>query len=322
MGAGRTFIAGADIKELEQAAWGGGSGPPDIHDLLRARRRTATKPVVMALHGTRARRRPGAGDGWSLSRGASPDARMGQPEVNLGIIPGAEGTQRLTAARRHRKGDRHVRLRQADCGCRRAGGRPRRSVIERRSARGRGRVCARRSPRRTRRIRGRAIDATDWARRRRTRRSLPRAASWRAKTRRNMLAPLKVVDAIEAAATLPFRRRVPPRARDCSSSACARTSARRSCTRSSPSARVARVPDVPKDTPTPPNRGQWRSSAPARWAAASRWRARTPGLQVVADGRRTARPWTAAWPTSARNYESSVKRGRFTPEEVGASESA
>src|SRR5579871_4843577 len=48
----------------------------------------------MALHGT------ALGGGLELAmaghyRAASPDARAGQPEVNLGIIPGAEGTQRL-----------------------------------------------------------------------------------------------------------------------------------------------------------------------------------------------------------------------------------
>jgi 3-hydroxyacyl-CoA dehydrogenase len=33
--AGRTFIAGADIKELEDAAWNPGAEPPDLHDLLQ-----------------------------------------------------------------------------------------------------------------------------------------------------------------------------------------------------------------------------------------------------------------------------------------------
>jgi 3-hydroxyacyl-CoA dehydrogenase len=94
MGAGRTFIAGADIKELEQAAWGGGSGPPDMHRLL-ARIENYDRPVVMALHGTP------LGGGLELAmaghyRVALADTKMGQPEVNLGIIPGAEGTQRLT----------------------------------------------------------------------------------------------------------------------------------------------------------------------------------------------------------------------------------
>ena len=51
IGAGRTFIAGADIKGLEQLAWGSDSGAPEMHDLLQKMEDTP-KPVVMAMHGT------------------------------------------------------------------------------------------------------------------------------------------------------------------------------------------------------------------------------------------------------------------------------
>ncbi len=93
LGAGRTFVAGADIKDLEAAAWDTSIEPPDIHDLL-ARVEDATKPVVIAIHGT------ALGGGLELAmaahyRVAVRDARVGLPEANLGIIPGAEGTQRL-----------------------------------------------------------------------------------------------------------------------------------------------------------------------------------------------------------------------------------
>jgi 3-hydroxyacyl-CoA dehydrogenase len=93
LGAGRTFVAGADIKDLEAAAWNTSIEPPDIHDLL-ARVEDATKPVVIAIHGT------ALGGGLELAmaahyRVAVRDARVGLPEANLGIIPGAEGTQRL-----------------------------------------------------------------------------------------------------------------------------------------------------------------------------------------------------------------------------------
>jgi 3-hydroxyacyl-CoA dehydrogenase len=92
-GAGRTFVAGADIKDLERAAWDPAVEPPDIHDLL-ARVEDAARPVVIAIHGT------ALGGGLELAmaghyRVAVPDARVGLPEANLGIIPGAEGTQRL-----------------------------------------------------------------------------------------------------------------------------------------------------------------------------------------------------------------------------------
>jgi 3-hydroxyacyl-CoA dehydrogenase len=93
IGAGRTFVAGADIKQLEEHAHGRGSGAPNLHNLLKQIEDCA-KPVVMALHGT------ALGGGLELAmaghyRVASPDAQAGQPEVNLGIIPGAEGSQRL-----------------------------------------------------------------------------------------------------------------------------------------------------------------------------------------------------------------------------------
>ena len=90
--AGRTFIAGADIKLLEQAGRGEG-GRLYLHPLLE-KIENFSKPVVVALHGT------ALGGGMELAMAAhyrvsAPDAQMGQPEVNLGIIPGAEGTQRL-----------------------------------------------------------------------------------------------------------------------------------------------------------------------------------------------------------------------------------
>ena len=93
MGAGRTFIAGADIKVLQEIAWGGGEPGTGFHDLL-ARIENSAKPVVMAIHGS------ALGGGLEVAmaghyRVAAPEAQLGQPEVNLGIIPGAEGTQRL-----------------------------------------------------------------------------------------------------------------------------------------------------------------------------------------------------------------------------------
>jgi 3-hydroxyacyl-CoA dehydrogenase len=92
-GAGRTFVAGADISTLEDAAWGDPTAAPDWSDLLR-RIEDSRAPIVMAIHGT------ALGGGLELAmaghyRIADAGAQVGQPEVNLGIIPGAEGTQRL-----------------------------------------------------------------------------------------------------------------------------------------------------------------------------------------------------------------------------------
>src|ERR687897_3640148 len=93
IGAGKTFVAGADINSLDRAAWGDREAACDLHPLL-AGLEDCSKPVVMAIHGT------ALGGGLEIAmaghfRVASPDALVGQPEVNLGIIPGAEGTQRL-----------------------------------------------------------------------------------------------------------------------------------------------------------------------------------------------------------------------------------
>src|SRR6476620_8882641 len=78
------------IQAVESAAWDASVEPPDIHGLL-TRIEDASKPVVMAIHGT------ALGGGLELAmaghyRIADGAAQLGQPEVNLGIVPGAEGT--------------------------------------------------------------------------------------------------------------------------------------------------------------------------------------------------------------------------------------
>ncbi|HVQ25535.1 MAG TPA: enoyl-CoA hydratase-related protein, partial [Planctomycetota bacterium] len=93
-GSGRTFAAGADIRELEAAVLDHAVEAPDFHGLLQLVEDFA-QPIVIALNGT------ALGGGLELAmaghyRLADAEARLGLPEVNLGIIPGAEGTQRLT----------------------------------------------------------------------------------------------------------------------------------------------------------------------------------------------------------------------------------
>jgi 3-hydroxyacyl-CoA dehydrogenase len=85
---GRTFIAGADISEF-----GKPPAPPYLPDVLE-RIENAPKPVVAALHGT------ALGGGFEVAltahyRIAVPSAKCGLPEIKLGLIPGAGGTQRL-----------------------------------------------------------------------------------------------------------------------------------------------------------------------------------------------------------------------------------
>jgi 3-hydroxyacyl-CoA dehydrogenase len=93
IGGGRTFVAGADIKEFGKMVSGQTPrGRGMLPFLLRVE--DSKKPVIIAIHGT------ALGGGLELAmaghyRVAAPSAQVGQPEVKLGIIPGAGGTQRL-----------------------------------------------------------------------------------------------------------------------------------------------------------------------------------------------------------------------------------
>ena len=85
---GKTFIAGADISEFGKPP----KGTPLFE--VQAAIEDAPKPVIAAIHGT------ALGGGLEVAlvchyRVAVPSAKCGLPEVNLGILPGAGGTQRL-----------------------------------------------------------------------------------------------------------------------------------------------------------------------------------------------------------------------------------
>ena len=86
--AGRTFIAGADISEFGKPP----KGTP-LNEMIGVIE-SSPKPVVAAIHGT------ALGGGLETALGAHyrvavPSAKVGLPEVKLGIVPGAGGTQRL-----------------------------------------------------------------------------------------------------------------------------------------------------------------------------------------------------------------------------------
>ncbi|GLH80457.1 3-hydroxyacyl-CoA dehydrogenase [Bradyrhizobium sp. SSBR45G] len=88
---GRTFIAGADITEF-----GKPPKPPALNDVL-SEIESSPKPVIAAIHGT------ALGGGLEVAlachyRVATKDAKLGLPEVKLGLLPGAGGTQRLPRA--------------------------------------------------------------------------------------------------------------------------------------------------------------------------------------------------------------------------------
>ncbi|CAN5815615.1 3-hydroxyacyl-CoA dehydrogenase NAD-binding domain-containing protein [soil metagenome] len=199
-GAGRTFVAGADIAMLEKAAWEDPAAAVDLHGLL-ARIEDCAKPVVMAIHGT------ALGGGLEVAmaghfRVAVAEALLGQPEVNLGIIPGAEGTQRLP---------RLVGIRQALDMC--VTGKP----LKAREALAAGLLDSVIEGDLTDGAVAFARDAAAKLPRVKTRERLDRlgtadenaplfeaARELAGKTRRHQIAPLRAVDAIEAAATMPF----------------------------------------------------------------------------------------------------------------------
>ena len=94
-GSERAFAAGADIKEMQDRRY-----PDVLADDFIARWETVTriaKPVIAAVAGF------ALGGGCELAMMcdmivAADTAKFGQPEINLGVIPGAGGTQRLTRA--------------------------------------------------------------------------------------------------------------------------------------------------------------------------------------------------------------------------------
>jgi enoyl-CoA hydratase len=93
-GAGRSFVAGADISELAQQAPFVAKGRARAGQDVFRRFETCPKPVIAAVNGF------ALGGGCELAmschiRIASEHAKFGQPEVKLGILPGYGGTQRL-----------------------------------------------------------------------------------------------------------------------------------------------------------------------------------------------------------------------------------
>lgn len=87
--AGRTFIAGADISEFDELPF----KDPWLPDVVQ-KIEDSTKPVIAAIHGS------ALGGGLEIAMGchfrcALTTAKLGLPEVTLGLLPGASGTQRL-----------------------------------------------------------------------------------------------------------------------------------------------------------------------------------------------------------------------------------
>jgi 3-hydroxyacyl-CoA dehydrogenase len=306
IGGGRTFIAGADIKELELAASGRGSGPPQFHGILASIEDTS-KPVVMAIHGTAL----GGGNEVAMAghyRVAVPDAQIGQPEVNLGIIPGAEGTQRLP---------RLVGVAAAVDLC--VSGKPIRApealklglidrVIEGDLLTGAiafAKEIADKGGalRKTRELSDKLgsefVDASIFVAGRDQAR----------KTRRNMLAPLKAVDAIEAAVNLPFDEGC-KKEREIFEECIASDQARALIHAFFAERAVAKIPDISKDTPAYNIRsaaiiGAGTMGGGIAMACANAGiSVRLKEVEQAALDRGLA--------TIKKNYDNSVKKGRFS----------
>jgi 3-hydroxyacyl-CoA dehydrogenase len=310
MGAGRTFIAGADIKDLEHAAWNDGAGAPDLHGLLK-RVEDCSKPIVMAIHGTAL----GGGLEFAMAghyRVATPDAKVGQPEVNLGIIPGAEGTQRLP---------RLVGVEKAIDLC--VSGKPigapdalRAGLIDRlidgdlaagAAAFARGVAERAGSPPKTR-DRHDKLGTPD------SNAALFAAGRETAKkTRRNQMAALAAIDALEAAATLPFDEGS-RREREISLQ-CLRSEQCKALVHVFFAERsVSKVPDIPKDAPVDPIDtvaiiGAGTMGGGIAMACAN------AGLRVtLTEAKEDALDKGMA--TIRRNYDVSLKRGRLSADAV------
>ena len=301
IGAGRTFIAGADIKDLERAASGAAGGSPDLHTLLQ-RIEDCRKPVVMAMHGT------ALGGGLEVAmaghfRVATKDAQFGMPEVNLGIIPGAEGTQRLprlvgTAAAidmcvsgRPIKAEAALKLGLID------------RVIEGDLLAGAVEFARSELTIRKTRERSEKLDSDPTI--------FEAGRVMAAKTRRNTKAPVEAVEAIEAAATLPFESGCLFE-RTVIQELLQSTECRALIHAFFAERAVAKIADISKDTPVLPIQRAAIIGAGTMGSGIAMALANAGISVVMKDVDQAALDRGMAG--IAKNYEGSVKKGRFSAE--------
>jgi len=196
VGAGRTFIGGADIREFGKPPMA--PALPDVCNRIEA----CSKLVVAAIHGA------ALGGGLEVAlaahyRLALPAAKLGLPEVQLGLLPGAGGTQRTPrligakAALDLMLSGRHVGAAEA----------LKLGLVDR-SAPGADPIEAGLAY--TRELQGSAApvrptrDAAGLAQREEQQAAIEAARTETAKKARGLFSPLKIVDAVQAALDLPF----------------------------------------------------------------------------------------------------------------------
>jgi 3-hydroxyacyl-CoA dehydrogenase len=308
IGAGQTFIAGADIKEFGKITSGQRREGINFLEVIKSIE-DCSKPTVAAIHGT------AFGGGLEVAMGfhyrvAVPTAQVGQPEVKLGLIPGAAGTQRLP---------RLAGIAKSTQMC--ADGNPIGAkeaasvgvvdrVIEGDLLQGaiaflREKIAGGEKPPKTRERIDKLGDAA-------TNASIFDAARAQAKkTARGMMAPLAAIDAVEAATKLSFE------------DGCAREAELfKQCLFSDQSKalihvffgerEVSKIPDVPKDTPLIEIKkaaiigaGTMGGGIAMNYANA--------GIPVIVK-ETTQEALDRGMATIRKNYENSVKKGRFTQE--------
>jgi 3-hydroxyacyl-CoA dehydrogenase len=196
VGAGRNFIAGADIREFGKTPQ-----PPSLPEVCR-RIEDCSKPVVASIQGAAL----GGGLEIALSahyRIAAPSAKLGLPEVQLGLLPGSGGTQRaprligvkpaieLMLSGRHCGAKEALALGLVD----RLGEGV--DVLADGLAYAKELVVAKAPVRRTREAQGLADAAASRA-------ALEAARADTAKKSRGLFSPMKIIEAVEGALTLPF----------------------------------------------------------------------------------------------------------------------
>ena len=312
IGGGRTFIAGADIKEFGKITSGEKQGERTLPHLIGVLE-NSSKPVVAAIHGT------AFGGGLETAQGchyrvALCSAQVGQPEVKLGIIPGAHGTQRLPRLAGLRKalemcalGDPVSAADAAEHG-----------IVDR-LIDGSGYAellagavsfaaekAAEGGPHPKSSERTDKLPTPDEA--------APMIAAARelAKAkRRGFMAPLKAIDAVECAVTLPFPEGIQREAeifRNCLFS----TQSKALIHAFFSERQVRKVPDVPRETPTREVRSAAVIGAGTMGGGIAMAYANA-GIPVRLK-EISQEALDRGYATIRKNYERSVQRGRFTPE--------
>ena len=314
IGAGRTFIAGADIKEFGKITSGQKRRGPGLIAVVHALE-DSPKPTVAAIHGF------AFGGGLEAAQGchyriALESARVGQPEVKLGIIPGAQGTQRLprlagvakalemcalgnpvSAAEAHRFGILDAVVPGAGHDDLRVG-----------AVRFAAEVAASKETHEKVREREGKLCSPDECR------QLCEAAAAKVqKVRRGHAAPLRAIEAVGCSVTLPFAEGV-KRESEIFQECLFSTQSKALIHLFFAERQARKIPDVPKDTPVRPIRAAAVLGAGTMGGGIAMCYANA-GIPVRLK-EVTQEALERGMATIRKNYERSAKRGRFTAEQV------